>query len=1060
MRYGLAWRALRHRRGQAIVLGLLSGIVVAACASGPLYERAVEQASLRTALDHAPVSVRGLTVNSISMPDAATYRHEMRDAARLFGAPLFGAELSTQFLRKGPPLLSPLVSRTDMCAHLTLVSGRCPTATGEVMVSDRMGRDRGLPVGGTYTIAPETGDPTEPAPKTAAYRAHVVGWYRPPATTATDYWFDHDRYWPGVTTGQVSSPTGGPTASDAMFTVTATIDDVIRRAGAISFIQSRFFDAPLTVSRVGLDQLPLLRTTINRLQGEAVNQQSHPDEQGDVSAVLTGLPDLLTPVDHDRRIARSVVPLLAGQLALAALIVFAVAVLAAAEQRRPELALVRLRGGTRLRAARFLTREIGLLVAAGLAVGLLAAWLVAELACHRWLVSSIRPELRWPVLAAGLGSALLAILVVVVVALRTTGQPIGAMLRQVPPRRSRLGLGVLEAVVGALALAGIVVISSGSRDNPVAVVTPSLIGLLAGMIAGRVLVRVAPVVGRRALWRGRLDGAMAAFQLARRPGARLAVTLLCLTTTLAVFAADAWTVSARNRTARAGAQIGAPVVLHVDATSVTQLQRAVRAADPSGRYATPVIVQQPPGVDAEPVMAVDPAPFARIAQWGWPDLRPSATQLAALSPPTAPPIPIKGTTLQLRMGPIRIANDGPASADVDGPFRPPWLRVYLRRSDGSVVSSDFGPLVTRQSASTLSGYVSCAAGCTLSQLGITRSPTDPNMAEVDASIKSLAVGVPGAMAPVDLRGSRDWLAVPPVGAPADDSTSLEIRHVGPGIRIVALCGTAGALAQHLDIPVVLPALIAGPAPDARDELDHLSANNLDGRVAAFTSVGQMSISPRLGARAMLVDMTLAARSAGSIADAVTLGESDPMVWLGRDKDRREHALVTSLARAGVHVTARETSAARLTHLSASAPAWSMQLAITTGIIAALTAAGLLVMGVAATRRSRRDDLSALRVVGASQSQLRRGAVFEQLVVVICSVVIGAAVGLIGAHLALPSIPIFVDDQPVPPIRLHIAWPAALIATGLLAAGLGLTSTLAALRLTRSVGGHQLREGQR
>jgi putative ABC transport system permease protein len=118
------------------------------------------------------------------------------------------------------------------------------------------------------------------------------------------------------------------------------------------------------------------------------------------------------------------------------------------------------------------------------------------------------------------------------------------------------------------------------------------------------------------------------------------------------------------------------------------------------------------------------------------------------------------------------------------------------------------------------------------------------------------------------------------------------------------------------------------------------------------------------------------------------------------------------------------------------------------------------MGVAATRRSRRDDLSALRLVGVSRSQLRRGAVLEQLVVVLCSVVIGAVVGLIGARLALPSIPVFVDKQAVPPIRLDIAWLAAVIATGLLAVGLGLTGTLAALRLTRSVGGSQLREGQR
>jgi putative ABC transport system permease protein len=461
-----------------------------------------------------------------------------------------------------------------------------------------------------------------------------------------------------------------------------------------------------------------------------------------------------------------------------------------------------------------------LLVAAGLVLGLVAAWLVAELACRRWLVSTVRPELGWQVLVAVLGSALLAILVVVVAALRTTGQPIGAMLRQVPPRRSRLGLGVLEAVVGAMALAGIL------------------------------------------------------------------------------------------------------------ATSVAQLQGAVRTADPSGRYATPVIVQQPPGVNAEPVIAVEPAPFARIAQWGWSDMRPTEAQLARLSLKTAPPIRIKGTTLQLRMGPIRITNDGPASVDVDGPIQPVWLRVYLRRTDGSVVTSDFGPLVNRRSATTLSGLVSCAPGCALAQLGIARSPADPNVVAVDASVESMAVRAPGAMAPVDLHGSRDWTAIRTAGVGADDATSMEIRHVGTGLRISAVCGTPGALAHHLDVPLVLPALVAGPLPDTRDELDHLSANNVDGRTAAFTPVGQIPISPQLGARAMIVDLTLAARSAGSIADAVALAESDPMVWLGRDDDRREQALVATLAKNGAHVTARDAVAARRKQLSASAPAWSMQ-AITT-----------------------------------------------------------------------------------------------------------------------------------
>src|SRR5882757_4307068 len=154
MRFGLAWRALRHRRGQSVVLGLLAGIVVAACVSGPLYERAVEQASLRAALDGAPVSARGLTVNTSQVPDAGTYRSQVGDAAGLFDTPEYGSQVSVQFLREGPALFTRLVSRSGMCTHLRLVAGRCPDLAGEALVSQRLAQAAGLHLGDTYRLVP------------------------------------------------------------------------------------------------------------------------------------------------------------------------------------------------------------------------------------------------------------------------------------------------------------------------------------------------------------------------------------------------------------------------------------------------------------------------------------------------------------------------------------------------------------------------------------------------------------------------------------------------------------------------------------------------------------------------------------------------------------------------------------------------------------------------------------------------------------------------------------------------------------------------------------------
>jgi putative ABC transport system permease protein len=1077
MRYGLAWRALRHRRGQAVVLGLLAAIVVAACASGPLYERAVEQAAVRTTLTNTLVSDRGITLNTPEFPNDETYRQELQDAVRLFGQPQFGAELSVPITNKRITYQTTLTSRTNLCPHLRPLSGRCPAANDEVMLSQRLARALRLTVGqpAVVTLVPaQDAQPDQPAVPAQVLKLTVVGLYAPPSTaqTADEYWFDRGHYWTGVNAPSAALASDGQAASDAIFTTADTVDTAIQTVDtAPSNIEDqavggqRFLDAPLAVDHVGVDDLPLLRRTISRLQAEVSNQVSPgaplPPPGSDATELLTGLSTYLDVIDHQRHIALSIVPLLAAQLALAALIVFIVATLAAAEQRRPELALARLRGGTRSGASRFFVREIGLLVAGGLVLGLSVAWVVAEVACRRWLVRGVQPELRWPVLFAVLGSGLAAVVVLAAVAWRTTGQPIGAMLRQVPPRRSRLGVGAVEAVIGALTVAGLVVIGSGSRDNPVAVVTPSLIGLLAGLIAGRLLVRVAPIVGRRALWRGHLDRAMAAFQLARRPGARLAVTLICLASALVVFATDAWSVSAHNRSARAGALTGAAVVLHVDAGSARQLIGAVHAADPSGAYATPVIIEQAPGAGAAVELAIDPGSFARVASWGWSDDRPTAAQLARITPHTARPITVTGTQLQLKLGPVKIQSDGPVdSSEQPAPLQPMFLRISLRRSDGSVVSADLGPLRAQKHDETLSGFMSCTDGCTVASIGLDRSPTDDNVVGLDASIQSMSAGSPTALKPVDLSGSNDWAAGLTPGSSPNDDTSVEVSHVGSGLRFQVVAGNGGAVAQHLDVPIAMPALIVGAAPDARDELGHITANNVDGQSAAFASAGQLPLAPRLGTPAMMIDLNIAARSAGSLASAVTVGSTDPMVWLGRADSGREKALVASLARSGVHVTGRDTSAAALEQLSASAPAWSMQLAITTGIIAALTAAGLLVMGLAATRRSRRDDLSALRVVGVRRSALRRGAVFEQLVVVLLSVVVGAAMGVVGAHLAMPSIPIFVNDQPVPVIRLPIDWPAVLVAAGLLAVGLVVIAVATALRLTRSIGGHQLREGQR
>ena len=82
-----------------------------------------------------------------------------------------------------------------------------------------------------------------------------------------------------------------------------------------------------------------------------------------------------TTVQRDQ--ARSVIPLLAVQLAVLGIVVLAFVCAAATEQRRPEIALARLRGHGTFGAALLLLRELGVLVLVGSVLGAALGWLVA-----------------------------------------------------------------------------------------------------------------------------------------------------------------------------------------------------------------------------------------------------------------------------------------------------------------------------------------------------------------------------------------------------------------------------------------------------------------------------------------------------------------------------------------------------------------------------------------------------------------------------------------------------------------------------------------------------------
>ena len=127
------WAAMRYRRAQGLVIAGLAALITVCLCFAPLYERALDQALVRRALDRAPDSTTGLVLTSSTGRDTSR-RMSVQELTALVPAPL--AQASRQPLASttvrvdlgddsmaGAPT-GFLTTRTGICAHITVVSGR------------------------------------------------------------------------------------------------------------------------------------------------------------------------------------------------------------------------------------------------------------------------------------------------------------------------------------------------------------------------------------------------------------------------------------------------------------------------------------------------------------------------------------------------------------------------------------------------------------------------------------------------------------------------------------------------------------------------------------------------------------------------------------------------------------------------------------------------------------------------------------------------------------------------------------------------------------------------
>lgn len=992
------WAALRYRKGQAAVLAALAGLITACAAFVPLYDRAMQQSLVDLELARLTPIAAGLQLEGVSMV-AGAYTNEDQipppppsallglmpaDALASYGDPVRGWSAQVLQLPGGrEDVEGTLLWRDGMCERVSLVSGRCPEATGEVLVSAADVAGLGLALGATVTVAGEPRQhPSGLRPTPTSLDLRVVGSYDAP----DDEWFG--RRLTGIS-GSLSQGNPSHLQHDIWLTAEATFTTPVELP-----LQSAYVGLPLRSSEQGVDQVLSLADEIDRIDAGA-----DAAVEGANVTVRSALPEIAEQVRAQRADSRVTVPLLLIQLGLLALVVLWLVLAAVTDQRRPEVALARLRGHGVRGARRLLLGELLPAVLGGVAPGALlalaAGWVAARLLPGH---AGVEPGVGF-LLATGLAALVLSG-VAALAAARVARVPVDGLLRRSAAARRGWRVGVLDAMLVAAGGAAVAAFLTGSLEGPAAMAAPAVLALVVGVLLAHAATPLAALVGGALLRRGAARTALGLLEAGRSVTLRSTVVVVTVATALTAFAINAVLVGDRNREAAARQEAGAPLVAAVAGTDLAAVRAALADVDPSGRRATPVVAIRPPGAGTVTTLAVDPAAFRDVAL-----LDPGEVPDRAwdrLAPATAEPLRLAGDRLTLTATSRleAVATDGnPASVSLGVD--------YL--TAGQPLHAELGPLPPDGRPHRLSASLFCGDGCHLT--GLSLSTIAGTRVQGTVTLGSVSGSESG---PLALGPATDWTAfadpddglVTPTAAGAG-ALALEVDTDGPQRVSVA----------HGWLPDAVPALAT---PDVAAEDDRLALSGLDGRERPGTLTGRVDRVPGAPPRTAVVDLELLER-AGPAS-----GQARIEVWLGTADAALLDELTAALAERHVAVVETRSRADVRAGLDASMAAWSLQLAAVVGWAALAIAVLMLVVVAVSGWRVRARDLASLWLSGVPRRTVRGLALTAQLVPVLLGVVAGLACGLLGASVSMPTIPLFAVAPDVSTLDLDTPWPAVLL----------------------------------
>ena len=1009
------WAAIRYRRLQALVLLALAAVITACTVLAPLYDRAMQQALTRLSVDSAPAGATAIEIRSLSRFQLGVGSPSFEVASQDELAGLLPASARTWFEPRidGTSLLVTRADQTERspmgvlqwragaCEHVSWLAGGCPGRDGEIAVTAADQKNFGLAVGSTVPVVEQPAVQQDGALPAVGLR--VTGIYR---QAPGAYW--DDQVLAGLSGSVNTQPPYRP-LHDTWLTAAATFAG----RGWLDPVNSVTYN--LDRRAVDVDRMlsagPLVTGMADRsaVEVDDLGQSINPTDAV-LADVQSGLPDIGAAIDRGRRQALVTVPLLMIQLGLLALFVLGLTLGAAVEQRRPEVAVARLRGAGRAGGRRLVLAELLPVVLAGVPVGTAVGLGLATVARHTVLDGAAPFELGPGFWLAVAGAALLLTALTWAAAASGTRDGISALLRSVPTRQRGWRLGAVDAVVIAAAGTAVLAFATGSLSGPLAAAAPALLALIAGLLLAYLIVPAATSLGRRLTARGAYAAALALLAVARRPATRRVVTVVTVASALLVFSTYAVSVGSRNRELAAQRDNGAPMVADLTGTNVANAQSALAGA--GGGHATPV-VRLTGDKTFRTTLAVDPDDFGRIALL--PDADPAAVPWSQLQVPTGRRLALIGGAVSLRVTPerFRVANDFTAH-----------LQLQMLDAAGDQKNVDLG-LIPADTPATLRASVPCRAGCTVVQFAVSAYFGTGYSGRLTIS----DVRVPGGR--TDLPGTAaDWRAI------VADANRVEVASGAPGTLAVRMSndGRSQLGLTSRWFPAALPAVIVGPglAPAGARSAGTVLGTALNGGQLNLTGITSLPRAPAVDGPAAVVDLGLlqhwGSRAGSSARMQVWFDTEDPAVLA---------EVRTVLQRAGIEIAGvRRVSDVRDSY-DASVPAWSLQLGVLAAAAGLLLAALVLVLLVASTWRRRSRDLACLGLTGVPRRGLDRVAVGEQLPVVLLAVLVGAGCGLLGAVLALPTVPLFAQPRDASTLELSAPWGSvlAVLVVALLVLGL-------------------------